>query len=214
MRFKSFVVITGLALLLGPAIGLSQFPGQGEPGRGAGKGPTPGGTRNVAPATPPGVAGPRWEYKIQAGDTLTELGQGDLAAGLNKLGEEGWELIAVPAAEPGRAFGRPRGDYDFKRPKASVRHDGPLTREPAAGTTEEAQVRILMLKHAQAPELAKTLMQLFARGGYPATLVPEPRTNALIIRGTKKEIEGIEDLVMRLDIAGPDEVPPPAQKKP
>jgi hypothetical protein len=214
MRFKIFLVMTGLALLLGPAIGLSQFPGPGDPARGAGKGPTPGGTRNVAPVTPPGVAGPRWEYKIQTSDTLTELGQGDLAAGLNKLGDEGWELISVPAVEPGRAFGRPRGDCYFKRPKASVRHDGPLTREPAAGTTEEAQVRILMLKHAQAPELAKVLMQLLARGGYPAALVPEPRTNALIIRGSKKDIEGIEELAMRLDIPGADEAPAPPVKKP
>ncbi len=205
MRLKCFLVMTGLALLLGPAIGLSQFPGPGESGRGTGKGPSPGGTRTVAPATPPGVAGPRWEYKLMVGQAILRLGNGDLAAGLDKVGEEGWELVYVP---PGDQY-----SYYFKRPKASVRHEGPLTREPAAGTTEELQVRILMLKHAQAPDLAKTLSQLFAQRGLPPTLVAEPRTNALIVRGTKKEIEGVEELAQRLDIPGADAVPPPAPKK-
>jgi hypothetical protein len=206
MRFKCFVVMTGVALLVGPAIGLSQFPGQGDSGRAAGKGPTPGGTRNVAPTTPPGVAGPRWEYKLMAGPAILRLGNGDPTAGLDKLGDEGWELVYVPPGD--------RDNYYFKRPKALVRHEGPLTREPAAGTTEEPQTRILMLKHAQAPELAKLLTQLYSRGGPPPVLAAEPRTNALIVRGTKKEIEGVEELAMRLDIPGADEVPPPAIKKP
>jgi hypothetical protein len=36
---------------------------------------------------------PRWEYKVAAEADISKVGNDDLAAGLNKLGEEGWELI-------------------------------------------------------------------------------------------------------------------------
>jgi hypothetical protein len=35
----------------------------------------------------------RWEYKILAEAYVEKLGEGDLAAGLSRLGEEGWELV-------------------------------------------------------------------------------------------------------------------------
>lgn len=50
---------------------------------------------------------PRWEYRVLTKAKLLELGKNDLAAGLNQLGEEGWELVAVD-----RDF-----TYIFKRPK-------------------------------------------------------------------------------------------------
>ncbi len=40
-------------------------------------------------------AGPRWEYQVLPKDRVIELGQKDLAAGLNALGAQGWELAAV-----------------------------------------------------------------------------------------------------------------------
>jgi internalin A len=42
-------------------------------------------------------AGPKtqWEYKVLAKDQVNELGKGILAAGLNQLGQKGWELSAV-----------------------------------------------------------------------------------------------------------------------
>jgi hypothetical protein len=35
----------------------------------------------------------RWEYKILSESYIEKLGEGELAAGLGQLGEEGWELV-------------------------------------------------------------------------------------------------------------------------
>ncbi len=48
---------------------------------------------------------PKWEYRVATKDQVVELGKNDLAAGLNKLGNDGWELVVVD------------GGYIFKRPK-------------------------------------------------------------------------------------------------
>jgi hypothetical protein len=40
----------------------------------------------------------RWEYQILTKEQIIELGKKDLTAGLNRLGEQGWELAAVEAA--------------------------------------------------------------------------------------------------------------------
>jgi hypothetical protein len=48
---------------------------------------------------------PKWEYRVVSKDQVIELGKNDLAAGLNKLGSDGWELVVVD------------GGYIFKRPK-------------------------------------------------------------------------------------------------
>jgi hypothetical protein len=50
----------------------------------------------------------RWEYRVLTKEDILVLGKKDLAAGLNQLGEDGWELVA---AEP----------YIFKRPKDQLR---------------------------------------------------------------------------------------------
>jgi hypothetical protein len=50
----------------------------------------------------------QWEYRVVPKDKLLQLGKQDLAAGLNKLGEEGWELVVVDGA------------YVFKRPKEQL----------------------------------------------------------------------------------------------
>src|SRR5262245_48423878 len=47
----------------------------------------------------------KWEYRVLTKEQVLDLGKKDLAAGLNALGEEGWELAAVEAA------------YIFKRPR-------------------------------------------------------------------------------------------------
>lgn len=51
----------------------------------------------------------QWEYKVLTKGQVLDLGKKDLAAGLNKLGDDGWELVAVDNA------------YIFKRPK--VQHN-------------------------------------------------------------------------------------------
>jgi hypothetical protein len=47
----------------------------------------------------------QWEYRVLTEEQVIALGKMDLAAGLNKLGEEGWELATAGA------------HYIFKRPK-------------------------------------------------------------------------------------------------
>jgi hypothetical protein len=59
----------------------------------------------ASPPEGPPDAAPRWEYRVLTRDQVTELGKRDLAAGLNRLGDDGWELAAIDAA------------YIFKRPK-------------------------------------------------------------------------------------------------
>jgi hypothetical protein len=57
-------------------------------------------------AEPRPDAAPRWEYRVLTKEQLLELGKKDLAAGLNAVGDDGWELIA---AEPAYIFKRPKG---------------------------------------------------------------------------------------------------------
>jgi hypothetical protein len=47
----------------------------------------------------------QWEYRVLTEEQVIALGKKDLAAGLNELGNEGWELVTVGA------------HYIFKRPK-------------------------------------------------------------------------------------------------
>jgi hypothetical protein len=57
------------------------------------------------------TAGLRWEYQVLTKAQLLDLGNKELAAGLNRLGDDGWELAAAVD-----------GTYIFKRLKiASLR---------------------------------------------------------------------------------------------
>jgi hypothetical protein len=53
----------------------------------------------------PNDSGSRWEYRTLTKDQLLTLGNQDLVAGLNRLGDDGWELTGVD------------GIYIFKRPR-------------------------------------------------------------------------------------------------
>src|SRR5262249_30078750 len=48
----------------------------------------------LLPYIEPELARPRWGYKVVSEADILKLGKDDLAAGLNKLGEDGWELVA------------------------------------------------------------------------------------------------------------------------
>jgi hypothetical protein len=47
----------------------------------------------------------KWEYRVLTREQVIDLGKKDLTVGLNKLGNEGWELVV---AEPSYIFKRPR----------------------------------------------------------------------------------------------------------
>lgn len=67
----------------------------------------------------------------------------------------------------------------------------------------EQEVKIFILQNSQANDVANLLMQLYP--GSPNTIVPDVRTNTLIIRGPKGEgtfLSEIEALLKRLDEPG------------
>jgi hypothetical protein len=63
-----------------------------------------------AQATSDAVA--KWEYRVLTKVQVVALGKNDLAAGLNRLGDEGWELAAT---EPAFIFKRPRAPEKAER---------------------------------------------------------------------------------------------------
>jgi hypothetical protein len=70
---------------------------------------------------------PQWEYRVLTKAQLLDLGKKDLAAGLNKLGDEGWELAAFDSA------------YIFKRPKVQKYSEVPKLRLKLAEADVEQQ---------------------------------------------------------------------------
>jgi Bacterial type II/III secretion system short domain len=142
---------------------------------------------------------PQWEYQTLTRDKLAELGKSDVTAGLNKVGDDGWELVAVTPAQEARPGTPSRpAEFYFKRPKGQA----PREERRSAPTQEAAPeaFQIVRLKYAPAPELGKTLQSVFGRGAL--VIVAEPRTNALILRGPMKQIEEVLMLVRDLDVEG------------
>jgi hypothetical protein len=84
---------------------------------------------------PARAAWPRWEYKALARTDIEALGRkGDvtyrLTVGLNQLGAQGWELVAVESGTGGgTAQSTSPSTYVFRRSAA-----GTMIRPPAAGT--------------------------------------------------------------------------------
>ncbi len=88
------------------------------------------------------VASPRWEYRVLSKQQLLKLGKQDLAAGLNQLGKQGWELVGID------------GGYIFKR------------HGPTAASVEELKRRLAQAERdldTQREHLAWS--QLMARRG-------------------------------------------------
>ena len=59
----------------------------------------------VSAAEPKPAVVYQWEYRVLSEEQVIALGKKDLTAGLNQLGDEGWELVTAGA------------HYIFKRPK-------------------------------------------------------------------------------------------------
>jgi hypothetical protein len=62
-------------------------------------------------AEPARTAAGRWEYRVLTREQILDLGNKDLAAGLNKLGNDSWELAGIDTVY---IFKRPR-DQDGRR---------------------------------------------------------------------------------------------------
>src|SRR6266702_2739036 len=98
---KKFVV--GCAVLSLYALLCSPAPVASQPGvKSGGKTKIAGPTTKGAPEAPR----IRWEYSVLTKEEVAKAGKDDFRAGLNKLGEEGWELVTietqslVPRAQP------------------------------------------------------------------------------------------------------------------
>jgi hypothetical protein len=156
--------------------------------------------------------GPRWEYRTLTRQELLDLGQKDVTAGLNKLGDDGWELVAVRAGmAPERGPRRP-GDtgteYYFKRAVAASA--APTAEAPSAGPSGEGQFVVYRLRHASAAMLAKVLDELMngkggGGGSQRARIVADPATNQLLIRARDNDLATVEALVNKLDVPAENE---------
>jgi type II secretory pathway component GspD/PulD (secretin) len=77
----------------------------------------------------------------------------------------------------------------------------PVAGGAAADTAEDAaghQLKIMHLAHAEATGLVDMLSILFPRHG-DLTIAADPRTNALLVRGSAEKLAAIEAIVARLD---------------
>jgi len=75
-----------------------------------------------------------------------------------------------------------------------------LTHALRDGKQLAADYRVLPLKNIQAKEIAKTLTELFANGaGKGLTIVAEPMTNSLLVRGSSEQQEMVSAIVQRLE---------------
>ena len=127
----------------------------------------------------------QWEYRVLTREQLIDLGKKDLTAGLNRLGEDGWELAAV---ESGYIFKRPRQQKTLegiKRQLAAIAADVEMLKDRAAWskrmvqkgflTEQQAQADVQRLKEAEsALEKAKKELEAFPAEPKPA---PEKKPN-------------------------------------
>ena len=69
----------------------------------------------------------QWEYRVLTEEQVAALGKKDLAAGLNALGDEGWELVTAGA------------HYIFKRPKDAARRQAAEVKRQVAVAEAEVE---------------------------------------------------------------------------
>ncbi len=78
-----------------------------------------------------------------------------------------------------------------------------LTPSPSPGGRGEpegsASVKVFALQHAQATEVAEILKQVYDQG--PSKIVPDVRTNSVIVTGPDAQVQEIEALLLKLDEA-------------
>jgi type II secretory pathway component GspD/PulD (secretin) len=133
----------------------------------------------------------KWEYRAVKRSQVLELGKGDLTAGLNKLGEEGWELVSAqqPSSSdrgPGRTTGST--EFYFKRP---------MTKSTTGPSASSGVQKSFPLNHLKAASAVKALQELMGKG---PEIVAEPITNKVLVKGTEKEVATVEQLLKKLDV--------------
>ena len=82
--------------------------------------------------------------------------------------------------------------------------------EAAPAPPSATETKVFALQHAQATEVAEVLKQVYDRG--PTKIVPDARTNSVIVTGPEAQVREIEALLLKLDEAGQVPQPPAIQK--
>jgi hypothetical protein len=134
----------------------------------------------AAPAAEPRPeAAPRWEYRVLTKEQLLELGKKDLTAGLNALGDDGWELVA---AEPSFIFKRakgpsPRHVEEVRRQAQLARSDLEMWKDRVAWAERMVKKGYLTERQLQADQarLKDTEAALEALEKELKALPPEPK---------------------------------------
>ncbi len=127
-----------------------------------------------------GVA-PRWEYRVLTKDQVLDLGQKDLAAGLNRLGHDGWELAAVDGAY---IFKRRRGLHvasaeNIKERLALAETDVAARKERAAWSERMARMGFMSKSRVEAEKALLAQAEIDAaqlRRDLDMMLLPAPKS--------------------------------------
>jgi hypothetical protein len=125
-------------------------------------------------------APPRWEYRVVTKQQLLDLGDKDLAAGLNQLGAAGWELVAVDSAYIFKR-GRDRvAQYlaEVRQRLAVAESDAKNWQDRSAWSERMVRKGLLSENQAKSDRAHQTAAELAverARKDLDALLVPAPK---------------------------------------
>ena len=204
------VLLSCLAVAICVASIDAQPPGEAPQFKGSKKGKGSGSGFSFGPPPFAVSSSPsQWEYAVKTAAEIRELGNADIQAGLNKLGDDGWELVTIDGT-----FGRVAGHAYFKRPKTN-RPSPPPVQVPVQGETQSislgnvpsrqtktAQVKetttIVSMKNSNPVALSQILQSVYARSSQ-IRFVPDQRTNRLILVAPEDQVAEIKRLIDDLD---------------
>lgn len=174
------------------------------------QGNAPGMPPQPGAATPPRV---KWEYHVEPVNTADRQA---LQVKLNKLGADGWELVAIDQsqAKEGPTTMVLRRPLAEKQKPAAKRapEPGPNKPEPML------ELRTYALKHASATDLVGVVKDVLEPNQFHMRIVAEQRTNQLIVNGPMEAQLAVQTLLNQLDVpteqrAGPNRPGGPGGKK-
>jgi hypothetical protein len=139
-------------------------------------------TPNVAPAGGDPAGTSRWEYRVLSKEQVLELGNKDLAAGLNRLGIDRWELAAVDGAYIFKRRVLEEESVENKKRRLTQAQDR-VDQQRDRVAWSERMVRKGFLSETQLHSEKATLAQAeltleLAQRDYDAHVLPQPRKDA------------------------------------
>jgi hypothetical protein len=162
-------------------------------------------------AQPPAAAQPKWEYVVLTESQIESKGKNSKTTGLNELGKDGWELIAIdPAIRHPSGQTLQAAKFYFKRPAVKLLLGPGGGNPPPAAGKDKKTVNVYTLKFLNAVNLVKTLQELLSnsdRGNFQ--MVADATTNTIIVDAGPGVQEVIESLIGRLETLATDQKPVP-----